>query len=201
MVDRLTDTVVFGADLGLNRPGFSRIHLKKDDGIWHINSVTVMSVDNKSKQKNMKKQRGEKLAEIADSFIRFVADDIENMGRSVPCYFVREHSINNASFGRRSGTAARTGISETVGVMDLQLWLLQKYAVWDEIYPVTIKKQLTGNHKASKEEVAEAVRRYVGDMDFKNDDESDAVAVALAWLIKNDYIEFKKEDDKHGKDS
>ncbi len=195
MADSLTDIIVFGADLGLNRPGFSRIHLKKDKEIWHINSVTVMSVDNKSKQKNMKKQRGEKLAEIADSFIRFVADDINNMGGSVPCYFVREHSINNASFGTRSGTAARTGISETVGVMDYQLYMLSKESIWDEIYPVTIKKQLTGNHKASKDEVASAVKRYVGDMDFKNDDESDAVAVALAWLIKNDYIELKKEDD------
>ena len=100
---------------------------------------------------------------------------------------VREASVNNASFGRRSGTAARTGISEAVGVSDLIAWEFQKE--WTEIYPVTVKKQITGNGKSDKEEVAKSLTRYMGEWEYACDDESDAAAVAVAYLLKSGAIQ------------
>ncbi|MBE7156308.1 crossover junction endodeoxyribonuclease RuvC, partial [Bacillus paranthracis] len=54
-----------------------------------------------------------------------------------------------------------------------------------EMSPTTVKKHVTGNGKASKESVADSVRGYFREkLVFATDDESDAIAVALAYLIK-----------------
>ena len=71
--------------------------------------------------------------------------------------------------------------------MDYAAWQKNE-SEWDEIYPVSIKKLLTENGKAEKHEVAEALKAYLGEMDFKNDDESDAAAVGIAWMIQNNQI-------------
>ena len=55
---------------------------------------------------------------------------------------------------------------------------------YSELSPTTVKKLLTGSGKASKTEVAMALERYVGTQQYETDDESDAVAVGLAWLIQ-----------------
>lgn len=56
-----------------------------------------------------------------------------------------------------------------------------------EIPPTTVKKQVTGNGKADKEDVEKAVRKLLklhGNTRFATDDESDACAVCLAYLMK-----------------
>ena len=57
-----------------------------------------------------------------------------------------------------------------------------------EIAPTTVKKTLTGSGKAGKEEVAAVLERYVGRQEYATDDESDAVAVGVTWMILNHYI-------------
>jgi crossover junction endodeoxyribonuclease RuvC len=53
-----------------------------------------------------------------------------------------------------------------------------------------VKKQVVGKGKAEKEEVAEAVRKLTGyEGEFATFDESDAVAVALAYLLLEGMIE------------
>ena len=59
-----------------------------------------------------------------------------------------------------------------------------------EIVASAIKKAVAGNGSADKEEVADGVRRILGeDITFKSDDASDAVAVALTWAIREGRIE------------
>ena len=164
---------IVGADLSLNRPGFCVIRYAH--GSIKLEKITC--VDNKV---NSKKTRGQKLLENV-AMLKSLCDEYK------PIYFVREASIKNARFGQRSGTAARTGISETVGVMDLFVWENSK-TEWQEIYPTSIKKCITNNGRATKEDVAKALPNYVGDVEYTVDDESDAVAVAVAWLIKNELI-------------
>lgn len=58
--------------------------------------------------------------------------------------------------------------------------------------PSSVKKQVTGNGGAKKDEVAAAVRRILrlpDDYVFATDDESDACAVVLAWLIQEGLID------------
>jgi len=60
----------------------------------------------------------------------------------------------------------------------------------DEIVASAIKKATAGKGGASKEEVADGVRRILNeDIAFKSDDESDAVAVALTYAIREGLID------------
>nr|WP_206529612.1 crossover junction endodeoxyribonuclease RuvC [Brevibacillus sp. SYP-B805] len=66
------------------------------------------------------------------------------------------------------------------------------YEVNANLTPSSVKRTVTGNGKAEKAEVAAAVRRLLGlteDYRFATDDESDACAVVLAYLIANDLID------------
>lgn len=66
---------------------------------------------------------------------------------------------------------------------------------WEELYPVSIKKLVTGNGKSDKAQVARSLDEYVGKREYACDDESDAAAVALAWLIKNEIVKpVEKEE-------
>lgn len=69
----------------------------------------------------------------------------------------------------------------------------------DEIEPVgfaasTIKKTITGSGKAEKSKVLEAIQLNFPDLDFSNNgkdsDVSDAVGVAVAYLIKHRRLEW-----------
>lgn len=53
------------------------------------------------------------------------------------------------------------------------------------VSPTRVKKLVTGNGSADKDEVAEAVRALTGYKgEFATDDESDAAAIALSYLIQ-----------------
>lgn len=71
-----------------------------------------------------------------------------------------------------------------VGVTDLYAWAFA-HKGFDEIAPSAVKKLVTGKAAATKEEVAEALEAYVGKQEYACDDESDAVAVGIAWLVSN----------------
>lgn len=176
---------LLAADLSLKRPGFCMLNVEQDDDGAKITDTYLSSVDNKTKVK----PRGQLLQEISNAF-QLLLDSAEH-----PLILVREQSINNCGGpSARSGTAARTGISGVVGVMDLMAWQ-ENHLNWNEIYPVTIKKLLTGNGKADKSQVAAALEAYIGQHDYRNDDESDAAAVAVAWLIKNNQMKQIVQED------
>lgn len=65
-------------------------------------------------------------------------------------------------------------------------------AVTDNLSPQTVKKAVTGNGRAEKAEVAAAVRRILRlDDDYKFNagyDDSDAAAVCLAYLLRENLI-------------
>jgi crossover junction endodeoxyribonuclease RuvC len=67
------------------------------------------------------------------------------------------------------------------------------YRAEDEISPTSVKKIVAGNGKAEKPEVAAAVRKWLrlaDDHVFKAGyDDSDAAAVVLAYLIREDLID------------
>lgn len=76
---------------------------------------------------------------------------------------------------------------KVVGLSDLIAWKVG-ILIYDEIAPKTVKKLLVGSGKATKQEVADALEMYVGRQNYATDDESDAVAVGLAWLMQNGKI-------------
>ena len=65
------------------------------------------------------------------------------------------------------------------------------YEVTEEMAQATVKKQLTGNGRADKQEVADEVKRILrlgDDYEFRKDDESDACAIILAYLRREGVI-------------
>ena len=162
---------VCGADLSLRRPGFCMLEVDNVDGKANIVNIQLMSVDNKTKRN---KTHGQILREIFNRFLAFKLD-FEIPFCDDMMYFVREKMVMNKK------VPSERDVAKVVGIMDFCLDGVE----WYEIYPVTIKCLVAGSGKAEKAEVAEALSKYVGPMKYENDDESDATAVAVAWLIQN----------------
>ena len=53
---------------------------------------------------------------------------------------------------------------------------------------------MAGSSTAEKEEVAAALEQFVGKREYACDDESDAVAVGIAWLIQNNFLDSPYAD-------
>lgn len=73
-------------------------------------------------------------------------------------------------------------IHKVVGVTDLYAWWLTQ-SEFEEIPVKTIKAFVANNKDADKEQVAVALDQFVGKHEYACDDESDAVAVGIAYLI------------------
>lgn len=177
---------VVGADLSLTRPGFAVFEMK--EGIPKL--IKCVSVDNKTKKN---KTHGQILHEIERAFCDEVFPIDMGMVKT-PLFLVREKEIMHMK------VPSERSVTKTVGVMDLLAYMIfilfkdkKKFdGIWHEIYPVTVKKLITGSGKAEKSEVADALEHYVGKQEYKCDDESDAVAVVLAWLIQQGQIKQKE---------
>ena len=165
---------VLGADLSLKRPSFCLLSIENINGTAKIIDVKFKTIDNKTKVK----PHGQLLDEIFDGFA-----DIWPFGSDV--FAVRETEI------MKMKVPSERSLSKVVGIMDWALWRHAEKE-WYSIYPMTIKKLIAGNGKAEKSEVAAGLGKYIGVRMYKCDDESDAAAVAIAWLIQQGQIKESK---------
>lgn len=93
-----------------------------------------------------------------------------------------EEVVREKGFSRFPATTQ--ALFKVVGISDVCAYN-QGYDTVHEIAPTSVKKAITGNGKATKDEVAKALSTIYGiDIEFKTDDESDAVAVGISHLIK-----------------
>ena len=164
---------VVAADLSLRRPGWCLLSVVKSNDVTSVTVEQLVSVDNKA---NKKKTHGEILAEIQGAFINLCFPVEPNT------FYVREQEVLHMK------VPSERDVSKVVGLMDYSLWKLDGKE-WFSIYPVTVKKLVAGSGKAEKSEVAAALEKYIGKQEYKCDDESDAVAVGIAWLIQQGQIE------------
>lgn len=106
--------------------------------------------------------------------LHYIATEVKKLyAKFSPDRVAKERSFSN---GRITATQQ---IYKVVGVWEM----ISHTAGIDEftdITPPTVKKQLTGNGRASKEEVARAVKDYTG-IETKINDESDAIAVLISY--------------------
>jgi len=79
-------------------------------------------------------------------------------------------------------------LHKVVGVADLYGWGFGG-RIFDEIHPKTIKKLVADDQLAEKDAVAAALPQFVGEREYACDDESDAVAVGIAWLLQQGKID------------
>ena len=74
------------------------------------------------------------------------------------------------------------------GLCDLALYQIKTKGFVDMV-PSTVKKIIGGYGKATKSEVASALDQYVGEQEYETNDESDAVATGIAYLIREGYMD------------
>lgn len=164
------DFQVAAFDLSLTRPGFALLQYHAD-----TRSVDLLRKDiipNKTHTKD--KKRGQILNEIGMLFTEYISPQIVKA-------VVREKSFVRFN----AETAALYSVN---GAVDMILW--NRKEMWfQELPPLTVKKNIAGSGKASKEELAEAIDNYCTHSNWRSDDESDAVGVGIAWLIINGYMD------------
>jgi len=111
---------------------------------------------------------------------------------------VREQALDKQG-GPRNSRVIEV-LHKVVGVADLYGWGFGG-RVFDEIHPKTIKKLVANDQLAEKEVVASALAQFVGEREYECDDESDAVAVGIAWLLQRGMIDspYTEEQKKPAK--
>ena len=156
------------ADQSMRCPGFAQIHYSAKERKAAV--VRMSYVDNHYS----KKPHGQMLSEIAHEFRTYLKEKPDAI-------LIRERGFFRF--------AAETEVQcRVIGVSDLYAWATGK-KVFQEISPKEIKKQVAGSGKADKQAVADALEKYVGKLEYERDDCSDAVAVGIAWLIQNKYLD------------
>jgi len=154
------DFLLLCCDLSLRQPGFAVL-------TYHAASRTVRVAACEHVNNKTCVTHGEMLVRTADAFNRL-------MGTHHAKAYVREKGFSR--FANETQCLFRV-----VGVADMLLWQRRR-AQFQEIAPASVKKLLTGSGRASKQDVSDALTRYVGTRQYECDDESDAVAVGIAWL-------------------
>lgn len=127
--------------------------------------------------KTSKKSHGEILSEIAHEFRTYLEAEPDAI-------LVREEALAMVSIAAKTIQI----LHKVVGVTDLYAWARGKRCFY-ELAPVTIKATLTHDKNADKQTVADALEPYVGQLEYETDDLSDAVAVGIAWLLHNGWID------------
>lgn len=165
------DFLIVGCDLSMRCPGFCLI--KYHEATRSIELLEKDICSHRSVREN-NKPHGDILSDIGTMFGEF----LKRKGIAV---VVKERTISRFA----QDTLV---LGKVTGVAEMILWVVAQ-TEFQELAPMTIKKLVAGNGRASKEEVAEAIDNYCSHTQFQTDDESDAVAVAIAWLIQNGYMD------------
>ncbi|HID0815749.1 TPA: crossover junction endodeoxyribonuclease RuvC [Clostridium botulinum] len=165
---------ILAMDLSLSLPAYAIIDIVKGKALVR----EIRHTDNKS-GKLPKLSHAERLDRIAKDIVKIFADypDIDAV-------------VREKGFSRYANTTQI--LFRVVGVSDLKVFEASGITNIDEIAPTSVKRLVAGDGKASKQEVEEGVREHLVDLqkniEFFSDDESDAVAVGIAWMIKNGYL-------------
>ena len=155
---KMNKLTILGLDLSLSCPGYAVIEIR--NGKPKLLESGIVKA-------NPKQSQVDKIKRIAAHLLRLKMDyDIDVVVRESG--FVR-HNRTTKILERVVGATMLTLGGEIL-----------------EIPPTSIKKTVAGSGKATKQEVEVAVRSLLSlpkDFKFKSDDESDAMAVALAFAI------------------
>ncbi|WP_353854765.1 crossover junction endodeoxyribonuclease RuvC [Bacillus sp. Bos-x628] len=163
---------ILALDISTN-PGFAVLDLKYRKSKPHVSIAHLSSVSTTSKSADSHRYA---YIEAATTMILHEFGPVD--------VIVREHFT-----GGRNKRSTQTVFGAWAAI-DLALGKYG-YKVDVEIQPTTVKKDVTGKGSASKDEVEAGVRRMLSlpeDFTFRTDDESDALAIGLSYLVREKII-------------
>lgn len=174
--NKKTPTIrILAWDISLSRPGAAVIEFKAGEAV--IKAVSHVKTDGKQPYA----VRGKTIESFAHLFIA------EHQTPSKP-YDVVLREKYSGKFGNHSIFTAHAAVDRA----------MFDYGLSDSDKPIpqqSVKKLLLGKGRAEKAEVEAGVRELTGYTGvFNCDDESDAAAIGLAWLIREGYMTGLAQD-------
>lgn len=166
---------ILAMDLSLNCPGFAVLEVT-DRKITLVDKANVDNIKDSQKPSEKRKPTGRKLQEIARQIHHMIKTH-------KPDVVVRERG-----FSRHNG--ATQALFRVVGVADLIVFDAAQQPIY-ELAPTSVKLLVTGVGTSDKSKVCKDLEQYVGDHLYATQDESDAVAVGIAWAIQEHWIDQK----------
>ena len=168
-----TDRYLYGLDISMKCTGVSVYNLDKKR-FEFIDSFSTENI------RATKKYRGMNLHSIK---LHNISNWIENIIEEYPPSLVSVERMFSRYNNETQTIAKATGVIQS--------------ALWDkptEFYPPKKVKRFVLNGNATKEDVANAINNddRFKDLKFRNEDESDAVAVAITYLIDRELIDWEK---------
>lgn len=163
---------ILAMDLSLNCPGFAVLDIA-DGKVKLIEKTTVNNIRDAKKEACRRKSTPQKLREIAQMIQRLIAEH-------KPELFVRERGFS------RHNVATQT-LFRVVGVSDLVVYEAAHQEIY-EIAPSVVKRLVAGSGSAEKIHIERELDQYIGFQLYGTQDESDAVAVGIAWAIQEGWI-------------
>lgn len=184
---------IIACDQSFQRPGFALLDFDEEQKRQQL--IRKSNIDNKSYQAThhkpegakrkepIKKPHGQVLSEIAKEFHSYLK-------QAPDAILVREEALDMVKQSTYGGMKSSTTIKvlhKVIGVTDLYAWA-NNHKIFEELHPFSVKRLLTGDHLADKKDVARVLPFYVGEHIYECDDESDAVAVGVSWLLEKNLL-------------
>lgn len=162
----MTETLL-ALDLSLSSTGYAVIQWNKRQQKATV--LKVGHIDNK-KQGRASWNHGKKLLNIHLQLSQLLSE------------FQIDAVVREKGFSRFP--AATQALFRVVGVSDMVVEQQIQQSI-TEYSVTTVKKAITGNGKADKQEVAVKIQEYLAEkIEFSVDDESDAVSIAICHYLK-----------------
>lgn len=165
---------ILGIDPSFKRTGWCIVETQFDDSFIVLKAGSIPLSTYKSKKILPELSEGIGIAAIADEIRAIVA--VESLDVV---------AVEKAPFMVHAGAGL---LQQVLGA--IKATVCSYVGVYKELYPVTVKKLVSGSGKAEKAQLAAAVENHLAELwEFDNYDESDACAIAMAyWLqvTKND---------------
>lgn len=163
---------IVGCDFTMRFASFVRLHYDADER--SISMVSRRYVTNKT-YAAYHKYAGQMLWEYFDALLPMIED--KNVKVAVCHGFVNKFDrTNNSNY-------------KTMGCIEMALWMTRKIGL-ENLNIREIRSALTGSELASTKELREVVTRWVPQIYYKKTEALVAMCSAIAWLIRNGYIDY-----------
>lgn len=151
---------IYGLDISMSDTGCAIFDEKG-------NPVKIISIPTTSKQEH--KDR-----------LKAIADKLLELKKEYPTNLI----ILESGFSRHA--LSTQAIFKTTGVVSYIFWdATQKFYA-----PSSVKKIITGDGRSDKLIVKQKILKKFPQLEFNNEDESDATAVCMCWFIENNLMKL-----------
>lgn len=154
--------IVLGVDPSLNSCGVAVLIKNKDNSIKCLTHVAI-----KSKTTDDFYQKIDRIISIIEEMILLHKPTILGIEET----FVNSNPASSLKLGIVRGAIIATCLRHKLAIK--------------ELYPNEIKKTITGNGKASKDQIEYMVKILLPGIQAKTDDEHDAIAIGISTLLLN----------------